>query len=64
MLLHFIVNGEERVVRAGERIVVPVRVRHSETNPGSAEIEGVIELLPALHSRQMHEVFGGLAAED
>ena len=27
---HFTVNGEERVVRAGERIVVPVGVRHSE----------------------------------
>ena len=60
---HFTVHGEERVVRAGETIVVPVGVRHSETNPGSAEIEGVVELRPALHSRQMHEAFGGLASE-
>ncbi len=60
---HFTVNGEERVVRAGETIIVPVGVRHSETNPGSAEIEGVVELRPARHSRQMHEAFGGLAAE-
>ena len=60
---HFTVNGEERVGRAGETIVVPVGVRHSETNPGSVEIEGVVELRPALHSRQMHEAFGGLASE-
>jgi mannose-6-phosphate isomerase-like protein (cupin superfamily) len=60
---HFTVNGEERVVRAGETIVVPVGIRHSETNPGSVEIEGVVELRPALHSREMHEAFGGLASE-
>jgi mannose-6-phosphate isomerase-like protein (cupin superfamily) len=60
---HFTVNGEEQVVRSGETIVVPVGVPHSETNPGSVEIEGVVELRPALHSREMHEAFGGLAAE-
>jgi quercetin dioxygenase-like cupin family protein len=60
---HFTVNGEPRVVGPGEMIVVPVGVRHSEGNPGSAEIEGVIELRPALHSKEMHEAFGGLAAE-
>jgi hypothetical protein len=51
------------VVRAGETITVPVGVRHSETNPGPAEIDGVVELRPALHSREMHEAFGGLATE-
>jgi mannose-6-phosphate isomerase-like protein (cupin superfamily) len=61
---HFTVNGEERVVGPGETIVVPVGVRHAEANPGSAEIEGVVELRPALHTREMHEAFGGLAAED
>jgi hypothetical protein len=60
---HFTVNGEERVVRAGETIVVPVGVRHAETNRGSVEIEGEVELRPALHSREMHEAFGGLASE-
>jgi mannose-6-phosphate isomerase-like protein (cupin superfamily) len=60
---NFTVNGENRVVRPGETIVVPVGVRHSETNRGSVEIEGVVELRPALHSRQMHEAFGGLASE-
>jgi quercetin dioxygenase-like cupin family protein len=60
---HFTVNGEKRVVRAGETIVVPVGVRHAERNPGYVEIEGVVELRPALRSRQMHEAFGGLATE-
>ncbi len=60
---HFTVDGEDRVVGPGETIVVPVGVRHSESNPGSVEIEGVVELRPALQSRQMHEAFAGLAAE-
>jgi quercetin dioxygenase-like cupin family protein len=60
---HFTVNGEKRVVRTGETIVVPAGVRHAETNPGSTEVEGVVELRPAMHSREMHEAFGGLATE-
>jgi mannose-6-phosphate isomerase-like protein (cupin superfamily) len=60
---HFTVNGEQRVVGAGETIVVPVGARHAEANRGSVEIDGVVELRPALHSGEMHEAFGGLAAE-
>ncbi len=60
---HFTLDGEERVVGPGETIVVPIGIRHSESNPGSAVIEGVVELRPALHSREMHEAFAGLAAE-
>jgi mannose-6-phosphate isomerase-like protein (cupin superfamily) len=60
---HFTVNGQKRVISAGETIVVPVGVPHSEANPGSVEIEGIVELRPALRSRQMHEAFGGLATE-
>jgi mannose-6-phosphate isomerase-like protein (cupin superfamily) len=60
---HFTLNGEQRVVGAGETITVPVGVRHSETNAGSVPVEGTVELRPALHTRQMHEAFAGLAAE-
>ena len=60
---HFIVNGKEQIVGPGETIVVPVGVRHSESNPGTVAIEGVVELRPALRSREMHEAFGGLSAE-
>ena len=60
---HFTVNGEERVAGPGETIVVPIGVRHSESNPGAVEIEGVVELRPALHTKEMFEAFGGLGSE-
>jgi quercetin dioxygenase-like cupin family protein len=60
---HFTVNGKAHIIGPGETIVVPIGVRHSETNPGSVPIEGVVELRPALRSKEMHEAFGGLAAE-
>ena len=60
---HFTLNGEERVVGAGETIVVPVGIRHSEANPGSVAVDGSVELRPALKTRQMHEAFAGLAAD-
>ena len=60
---HFTLGGEHRVVGPGETIVVPVGARHSEENRGSVEVEGVVELRPALHTREMHEAFAGLAAD-
>jgi quercetin dioxygenase-like cupin family protein len=60
---HFIVDGETRVLGAGETIVVPAGTRHSEENRGSTEVSGVVELRPALQTREMHEAFAGLAAE-
>jgi hypothetical protein len=60
---HFTLNGQKHVVGAGETTTVPIGVRHSEGNPGSVEIEGVVELRPALHTREMHEAFGGLASD-
>ena len=60
---HFTVDDEQRVVGSGETIVVPVGVRHSECNPGAVAIEGVVELRPALRSKEMFEAFGGLASE-
>ena len=52
------------MVGAGEAITVPPGVRHAETNAGALPVEGTVELRPALHTRQMHEAFAGLAAED
>src|SRR5579862_1503610 len=60
---HFIVAGEHRVAGPGETLVVPIGVPHSESNPGSVAIEGVIELRPALHTKEMFEAFGGLSSE-
>ncbi|MGO9884288.1 MAG: cupin domain-containing protein [Solirubrobacteraceae bacterium] len=60
---HFTVNGEEHVIGPGETIVVPIGVRHSESNPGTVAIEGVVELRPALHTQEMFEAFAGLGSE-
>lgn len=51
------------MVEAGETITIPVGVRHSEANAGSIPVDGTVELRPALHTRQLHEAFAGLAAE-
>jgi quercetin dioxygenase-like cupin family protein len=60
---HFTLNGTQHVARAGETIVVPAGVRHSEGNSGTAEIEGVVELRPALLTKELHEAFAGLVAD-
>ena len=60
---HFTVNRQTHVVGPGETLDVPAGVRHSESNQGSAEVVGVIELRPALATKEMFEAFAGLAAE-
>jgi mannose-6-phosphate isomerase-like protein (cupin superfamily) len=60
---HFTLDGAETAVGAGETLVVPVGARHSEANRGQTEVIGVVELRPALRSREMHEAFAGLGAE-
>jgi mannose-6-phosphate isomerase-like protein (cupin superfamily) len=60
---HFTLNGEQRVARAGETIIVPAGVPHSEGNPGPGEIEGVVELRPALLTKEFHEALAGLVAD-
>jgi quercetin dioxygenase-like cupin family protein len=51
---HFTLDGEERVVGPGATLVVPIGVRHAERNLGPGEIRGVVELRPALHTKEMH----------
>lgn len=60
---HFTLDGEERVARTGETIVVPAGIPHSEGNPGPAEVAAVVELRPALRSKQWHEALAGLVAD-
>jgi quercetin dioxygenase-like cupin family protein len=60
---HFTLMGEDQVVGAGETIVVPAGVPHSEGNLGTIEIEGVVELRPALQTKEFHEAVAGLAAD-
>jgi len=60
---HFTVAGKEATAKAGETIVVPAGVRHSEGNLGSVEIAGVVELRPALRTKEFHEAVAGLVAD-
>jgi mannose-6-phosphate isomerase-like protein (cupin superfamily) len=59
----FTLDGEELIARAGDTVVVPAGVRHCEGNPGPAEVQAVVELRPALRSKQFHEAVAGLAAD-
>ena len=60
---HFTMGGEERVARAGDTVIVPAGVRHSEGNRGPAEVKAVVELRPARHTKEFHEAVAGLAAD-
>jgi mannose-6-phosphate isomerase-like protein (cupin superfamily) len=60
---HFTLEGEERVARAGETVVVPAGVRHSEGNPGPEPVEGVVELRPGRRTKEWHEALAGLVAD-
>ena len=48
---------------AGETIIVPAGVPHSEGNPGPGEINGIVELRPALDTKKWHEALAGLVAD-
>ncbi len=60
---HFTLGGEHRVAGAGETIIVPAGVPHSEGNPGPGEIEGIVELRPGLRAKEFHEALAGLVAD-
>jgi mannose-6-phosphate isomerase-like protein (cupin superfamily) len=60
---HFTIDGKDTTAGAGETIVVPAGVRHSEGNLGSIAIEGVVELRPALRTKEFHEAVAGLVAD-
>ena len=48
---------------AGDTIVVPAGVPHAEGNPGPGEVEALVELRPALRSKEFHEAVAGLVAD-
>ena len=60
---HFTLDGEQRIVRAGETLIVPVGVPHSEGNAGTADVDGIVELRPALHAKEWFEALAGLVAD-
>ena len=59
----FTLNGQEHLASAGQTVVVPAGVPHSEGNTGTVDIEGVVELRPALLTKEFHEAVAGLVAD-
>ncbi len=59
----FTLDGQECMAQAGEIMVVPAGVRHSEGNPGPGEIMAVVELRPAQRTKEFHEAVAGLVAD-
>jgi quercetin dioxygenase-like cupin family protein len=59
----FTLDGQQCLTRAGEIMVVPAGVRHSEGNPGPGEMTAVVELRPAQQTKEFHEAVAGLVAD-
>lgn len=60
---HFTLNGHEQVAGPGQTIVIPAGVPHSVANPGSVQVDAVVERRPALQAKEFHEAVAGLAAD-
>jgi quercetin dioxygenase-like cupin family protein len=60
---HFTIDGHDHIARAGQTVVVPAGVRHSEGNGGTEEIAGIVELRPAQMTKEWHEALAGLVAD-
>jgi quercetin dioxygenase-like cupin family protein len=59
----FTMNGTPVVAEAGQTVVVPPGVPHSEGNAGTEDVLGIVELRPGFQARQWHEALAGLAAD-
>ena len=60
---HFTLNGREARGPSGRDDRRAAGVPHSEGNAGPVEIEGVVELRPALQTKELHEALAGLVAD-
>src|SRR5262245_5312311 len=60
--LRFVVEGQERIVSSGSRVVIPPRQIHAAANITSEETRVIWQIRPALRTQQFFEVMYGLAA--
>jgi quercetin dioxygenase-like cupin family protein len=60
--LRFVVEGQERIVCSGSRVVIPPRVIHAAGNITSEETRVIWQVQPALRTQQFFELMYGLAA--
>jgi mannose-6-phosphate isomerase-like protein (cupin superfamily) len=60
--LQIVVDGRERVVSAGESVVIPPGCIHAANNAVSEETQVIWQVRPALRTQQFFETLYGLAA--
>jgi len=60
--LRFVVDGQERIVSSGSRVVIPPRVIHAAGNITSEETRVIWQVRPALRTQQFFELMYELAA--
>ena len=61
--LHFRVRGDVRVVRAGEKIVIPANAPHHFWNEGDEDARCIQEFRPALRTDLFFETYFALARD-
>lgn len=61
--MHFRINGEHRIVRAGQTTTIPVGARHFQWNPCDSEAVVVEEIRPAGRIHDFFTVLFGLAQD-
>jgi quercetin dioxygenase-like cupin family protein len=61
--MHVRVNGEQRIVRAGETTTIPVGARHFQWNPCDYEAVVIEEIRPAGRIHEFFKVLFGLARD-
>ena len=60
---HFTLNGEQRLAQRAIPSSSPPGYPTRKGNTGTADIEGTVELRPALLAKELHEAFAGLVAD-
>lgn len=61
--MHVRINGQHRVIRAGESATVPIGGTHFQWNPRDVEVQTVEEIRPACRIHQFFKVMFGLARD-
>jgi mannose-6-phosphate isomerase-like protein (cupin superfamily) len=61
--LHVEVDGEHRVLRAGDTLDVPARTRHAMSNRGPGRARALWQTRPALKTEAFFETIWGLAQD-
>lgn len=61
--LHFLVNGKEKIVGSGEKIIIPAGAPHCFWNEDDTVAHAVQQFSPALHIDEFFESFFALAQD-